>query len=219
MTSIYCLEENNISFYIGKTTGNWRKRIHQKIHGEDIKYYEIDKVHNNDWKFWESYWIEQFKCWGFKLENKNNGGGGPSSYTEEQKQKMRKPHAKGTGNKISKALKGKKRTYEQRKKQSLAKMGKSLTFEHKQNISKSNKGRKITWSHKISKALKNIPKNYPNPNKKPIQQLDLNGTLIKTFPSATDAGKHLNKSGNSIADCASGRQKTAYGFKWKYLES
>ena len=49
----------------------------------------MDEV--EDWKFWESYWIEQFRCWGFKLENKNNGGGGPSNYTEEQKQKMRKP--------------------------------------------------------------------------------------------------------------------------------
>ena len=42
--------------------------------------------------------------------------------------------------------------------------------------------------------------------------------LFKTGTRAFDkeAGKYLNKSGNSIADCASGRQKTAYGFKWKY---
>jgi hypothetical protein len=45
---------------------------------------------------------------------------------------------------------------------------------------------------------------------------DLKNNFIQEFPSAMEAGRALNKSGNSIADCASGRQKTAYGFTWKY---
>jgi hypothetical protein len=36
----------------------------------------IDEVLEEDWKFWESYWIEQFKCWGFNLTNDTSGGDG-----------------------------------------------------------------------------------------------------------------------------------------------
>lgn len=216
MTRIYYLSKNKIPFYIGKTKGDWRKGIHNR-NFNNIEYVEIDEVGDDEWKFWESYWIEQFKQWGFILENKNNGGGGPSSYTEEQKKKMRKPHKKGTGEKISKKLKGRKRgpmSEETKQKISEVRTGKPQP-----NISKSHKGRKITWANKIGHSLRGIPKNYPNPNKKPIQQYSLEGELIQEFNSATEAGKYLNKSGNSIADCASGRQKTAYGFKWKYKKN
>jgi len=90
MIKIYILERNGIPFYVGKAKDSTRrKHSHRKTYGLDIQSYVIDEV--EDWKFWESYWIEQFKCWGFKLENKNNGGGGPSNYTEEQKQKMKGP--------------------------------------------------------------------------------------------------------------------------------
>lgn len=53
-------------------------------------------------------------------------------------------------------------------------------------------------------------------NSKPILQYTLEGILINSFKSAHEAGLYLKKSGNSIADCASGRQKTAYGYVWKY---
>ena len=36
----------------------------------------IDEVFVDDWRFWESYWIEQFKAWGFKLTNSTKGGDG-----------------------------------------------------------------------------------------------------------------------------------------------
>mgnify|MGYP003606412743 CR=1 FL=1 len=36
----------------------------------------IDVVPINDWVFWETYWIAQFKAWGFKLINYTNGGDG-----------------------------------------------------------------------------------------------------------------------------------------------
>jgi hypothetical protein len=55
-------------------------------------------------------------------------------------------------------------------------------------------------------------------NVKLIQQYDFNNNLIKEFKSAQEAGRCLNESGNSIADCAAGKQKSAYGYKWKYKE-
>ena len=214
MTIIYMLEKNNIPFYIGKTKGAWRESTHKRNFGKDINFIEIDSVEDSVWIFWEKHYISLFKSWGFILENKNNGGGGPSIYTEEQKEKMRKPHKEGTGDKISKALIGKKRgpqSEETKLKIKLIRTGKPQP-----NISKANKGRTIFWASKIGDALRGIPKNYPNPNKKIILQYDFDNNLINQYDSATEAGNTLNKSGNSIADCASGRQKTAYGFIWKY---
>jgi len=85
MIKIYVLEKNSVPFYIGKAKdATRRKHAHRRTYGLDIQSYIIDEV--EDWKFWESYWIEQFKCWGFKLENKNNGGGGPIKYSEYSRQ-------------------------------------------------------------------------------------------------------------------------------------
>ena len=143
MVKIYVLEKNSIPFYIGKAKNTIRrKHSHIRTYGSDIQLHVIDEV--EDWKYWECYWIEQFKQWGFKLENKNNGGGGPSSYTEEQKQKMRKPRIEGTGEKISKTLKERNHsqyyTEEVRQKMSAPQKGrpKPFTEEHIRNVSKAN---------------------------------------------------------------------------------
>lgn len=36
----------------------------------------VDIVPIKDWIFWETYWISQFKTWGFNLINYTNGGEG-----------------------------------------------------------------------------------------------------------------------------------------------
>jgi len=214
MTRIYILERNKVPFYVGKTKGNWRENRHKQKFGEYIDFIEIDIVEDSEWLFWEKYYISLYKSWGFKLENKNNGGGGPSNYTEEQKDKMRKPHKEGTGEKISKMLTGRKRgpqSEETKQKIKLIRTGKSQP-----NISKANKGRNITWADKIGDAHRGKPKNHIG-HHKPILQYDLQDNLLSKYQSAQEAGRCLNKSGNQIADCAAGRQKTAYGFKWKYI--
>lgn len=38
----------------------------------------IDKVGKDEWEFWETYWISQFKTWGFNLTNTCDGGEGVS---------------------------------------------------------------------------------------------------------------------------------------------
>ena len=50
-----------------------------------------------------------------------------------------------------------------------------------------------------------------------IKQLDLNGNLINTFNSITEAAESLKIKGcGNIVSCLKGRIKTAYGFKWVY---
>jgi hypothetical protein len=81
ITKIYlvtnCYNDPN-KVYIGKTTTT-RKSRHQKIFGNQITYDYIDDMPSIDRKDWvplESYWIEQFRQWGFDVLNKNKGGGG-----------------------------------------------------------------------------------------------------------------------------------------------
>ena len=204
MINIYILERNGIPFYVGKANDVIRrKHKHHQTYGTDITLSIIDKV--EDWKYWEEYWIEQFKAWGFTLLNQNKGGGGPEQYTEEQKLKMRKPRIKGTGDKISKTLKD--RNHSQH-----------YTQEVRDKISKGNK----------------IPKPFSNTHKqnigiakrkqaKIVLQCDLDGNIIKEWESKGQAAlwiqEQTNKTSNlvsQIKDCILGRQKTAYGFKWKY---
>ena len=207
MTKIYILEKDGVPFYVGKAKDLIRrKHAHKKTFGLDIQSYVIDEV--EDWKFWESYWIEQFKSWGFKLENKNNGGGGPSSYTEEQKQKMRKPRMKGTGDKISKTLK--ERNHSQ-----------YYTEEVRQKMAAPQKGRPKPFTEE---HIKNVSKANLESKGKTVECYDLNGNFIKDFRCLREAKNWLLKKkflhslnvDKQIKDCCIGRQKTCHGYKFKY---
>jgi hypothetical protein len=193
--------DNNIPFYIGKgckdrafrtkrNNKGWNNIVNKVgFKAEIIKYFE-----NEDQAIkYEHELIDNYRLQGIELVNQTlySPGGTKWSYTDEVKIKQ------------SKGQMGTKRP---------------KTQEWCDKISKANTGREILWADKIGDALRGVPKNYPNPNKKTILQYDINNNLINQYNSATEAGKALNKSGNSIADCAAGRQKTAYRFIWKYKE-
>lgn len=49
---------------------------------------ELDTVLENEWQFWEVYWIAQIKSWGFNLVNGDSGGLGGHRMTQETKAKI-----------------------------------------------------------------------------------------------------------------------------------
>ena len=63
-------------------------------------------------------------------------------------------------------------------------------------------------------------------NSKQVNQYSTSGEYIKTFSSAADAERSINnlptahwrELKNNINDCCRGKQKTAYGYIWKYEE-
>lgn len=134
----------------------------------------IDEVPLHEWKFWEIYWISQFKTWGFNLTNGDNGGQGGSEgrfVTEETRNKLRKcgymrRGAKMTEEsriKISKASKyqAENESVENRaiRLENLKRgqeLSKPLSEEHKKKISESSKGRIKSKEEieKISNSLK-----------------------------------------------------------------
>lgn len=211
MTYIYILERKGIPFYVGKTKNpTRRKHTHYKKYNTDINLVIIDECSDDreDWKFWESYWIEQFKSWNFILDNKNNGGGGPSLYSEESKLKMRKPRREGTGKKISETLlannHSKYYTDEIRDKMKI-----SLKGSH---------GGPFTQSH-----IKNLTESFRKHKGKKLYQFDLQGNFIKEWRSKGEAVEELglkNKyKGNltsQIKDCCLKKQKSAFNYIWSY---
>ena len=93
LTYIYFLHKgDNIPFYIGKSINKnlHRSYQHKKTYGKNTIIEILDAIVTEEWLFWEKYYISLFKSWGFKLENKNNGGGGPISYSEESRNKKSK---------------------------------------------------------------------------------------------------------------------------------
>lgn len=91
--------------------------------------------------------------------------------------------------KISIAQKGRVRSLEQRKKASLATIGIPHSTTHVEKF------------------------------KIPILQYDLHDNFIKEWVCAKDTIAFLNiKDSTSITQCCKGKQKTAYGFKWKYKD-
>jgi hypothetical protein len=109
---IYTLEHKSIVFYIGKTI-DLKTRLRKHISESKLKrtYKEnfinkiilnngtidiniIDIVELGSEDYWEIYWIEQFKQWGFKLCNGTIGGEGGDNWSgrkhsEETKEKIR----------------------------------------------------------------------------------------------------------------------------------
>ena len=191
--------DNNTPFYVGKGSGN--RAGHKKsnkgwinITSKTDCYWRIIERFNSEEEayLFEHQLIKSYREKDIELVNQTeySRGGSSWSYTDEV-----------------------------RERQSINRKGKSIGIRSKEwgnNISKSLMGRDIKWKSSISKALKGKPKNYISSRRKIIQQYDYNMILINTFESASHAGIHLEKSGNSIADCAAGRQKTAYGYIWKY---
>jgi hypothetical protein len=157
-TKIYLVENcfgDPNKVYIGKTKKS-RKNAHKQTYGKQIEYTYIDEVNSlnkQDWEPLESYWIEQFRQWGFEVMNvRKKGGGGPEFVTDETKIK------------ISKALKGRVSFHHPTtgEKISESKQGMRLTDEWKNKISESTKGNKNRLGtiqsqetkDKISEALK-----------------------------------------------------------------
>jgi len=167
ITKIYlvtnCFGDPN-KVYIGKTK-NSRKKEHKSTYGNQIEYDYIDQVNSLDSKIWrpiETYWIQQFKAWGFEvLNSQKEGGSGVEFHTEEAKLKISKAkkghkYSIEHNEKISKALKGKTRTEEQKLKMSKSHLGKHKhTEESKLKIKNSLIGRPKPKGTGAKIALKN----------------------------------------------------------------
>ena len=197
MVYIYVLEKKGTPVYIGKSQDmNYRFSNHKYKKRVD-NYFIIDEVSEYDWKFWESYYINLFKSWGYILENKNNGGGGCKKgvklHSEEQKLKWKKERA---GQKIRLGQKDSLETIEKRKKS-----------RPKHNIKPhSNKGIPLKDEHRIKCAE----------NKYKSVLIFKDNQLIKECISIKETAVFLKCSKGNISQNLKGKTKTCKGYIIKY---
>jgi predicted GIY-YIG superfamily endonuclease len=196
MTKIYILERNKVPFYVGKTLQEIKERFYtHKDKKENSKIVEIDCVDDNEWRFWESWYIELFKSWGFKLENKNNGGGGRGPGWVSPPERNAK---------IKASMKNHSQYY---------------TDEVREKISNSNKGKLKPFTKEHQQNILIAKRKQA----KPLLMYDLDNNLIKEWESKGQAAEWIKETkkrqGNltsQIKDAILGKQKTAFGYKWKY---
>lgn len=157
------------------------------------------------------------------LVNLTDGGDGVVNniLTKEQKEKIKltikkgkehpfygKHHSKKIKEKIANTLKGR---YKGEKNPFY---GKKHSKESLEKMSKIHKGKKI--SEEQLKVM--IKKGHFHGRAKKVKQLDLEGNLIKIWDCVVYAEIFYNneKARNIGATCRN-KQKTAYGYKWEYL--
>lgn len=225
---IYTLSDprtNNIR-YIGKTN-NLIKRFNKHINESKLstKSYKkswinqllklnlkpiievIDIVPVNEWVFWETYWISQFRTWGFNLVNNTNGGEGVSVGNKPWNVGIKGVLKSNIttfkeGNKIGEVTRFKNGDRvgiktEFKKGETPWNLGVGHTDETKDKISKSNRG-------KISKK------------RKKILQFSLDMVLINNYNSVTEASEITGINQTSIGRVARGKNNKDGNYVWKY---
>lgn len=87
---------------------------------------------------------------------------------------------------------------------------------HKDEDRQNNNFTNLEWcSHTYNNTYNGKHLRVGAKNHRPINQYDLEGNFIKTFPSQTEAAKGLGINQGGIADCARGHIKTYAGYIWR----
>jgi group I intron endonuclease len=172
---------------------NWIKSL--KKNGLKPKMEILDEVLKEEWKFWEIYWIEQFKVWGFYLKNSTIGGEGGdifNSLSEDKKKDIKRKISIRMSNRIvSKQTKNK-----------LSEIAKNRTYSKKTKEKfKQSKLGKFGKLHNGSKE---------------IFQYDIEEKFIKKFDSLSDVFRETGIHISNISKVCNGFRKTAGGYVWKY---
>jgi group I intron endonuclease len=248
MFIIYTLKDplTNEIRYVGKTV-NIKRRLYLHIaEAKTSKTYKakwinkllnsgtrpileiLDVIYDNNWDFWEEYWILQMKSWGFNLCNLTNGGDGVKTWSEEMRHNMSKikkgckvwnkdiPMTDITKHKISKAktgtvsgFKNKKHTDEFKKTKS-----KEMSDYYKENhhprlgVKHSDESKKLMSENcRVNKLIK-----------KPILQYSTDEIFLKEWESVIDAGSALGIVPSNIRRVCKSNEfyRIIGGFKWKY---
>jgi len=246
-TNIYVLidpRDNQIK-YLGKTIKPINKRLNshmidnsksrksswiKSLKSQNLKpIIKLIDIVEDEWQFWEEYWIINLKMLGIDLLNHTNGGEGMYGYIPTQE----------TRDKWSKAFKGRKLSKEWINKiaQSESIPIKVFSLDGNQiykfdSIKKTSEFLKIAESQISNccrgkaKSCKDLVFRHLNDSfnkfdikwnsKNEILQLDKEGNLIKEWSSIIEASKSFNIKAPNISRCLRGLRKTCKGFQWQY---
>ena len=199
VTKIYLVSNignNPNRVYVGKTKTNNREREHKSKFGKEILFTIIDEVDSLERAYWEpleTYWIEQFRQWGFILENKKTKGGSGVEYqTIETIEKIREKH-------LNSDLRGEKHHNYGKTNTWLSNYSKSMSGENHPMFGKRNVGASENSKKRVGKL---------NPNSMPVEQICLvTNKVINEFESISIASKKVGVSEDSISFWVRGIRK------------
>lgn len=184
--------KNHINPYGNTHKECWVKSLLKQGLKPIISIIDEFSTHEEAYEF-ESYWIQQFKTWGFNLVNHSEGGKGNSGNNVSQE----------TKDKISKTLKDKYSKEPHKLK------GRKHSEEHKKARSKRMKGKIPPCSFKGKKHSKSVRK---------VVQVYKDGILIDTLDSVLETSKKYNVNAGAISNVCRGKCKTAKDYTFKYKE-
>jgi hypothetical protein len=213
--------------YLGKTTKNpfkyngsgelWKRHLKKhNLKSIDIQTEIILETDNEKTliekgiEFSLKYNVVESKVWA-NLRIENGDGGDTSKYIDYNKQIFhtfeRSKHLNNFSSEEEKKLFIKNRTLK-------------IDYNNPERLRKIKENTDwVSWK----KSIKNRKIDYLNMkrnvvNKKPILQLDLNENIINKFESISEASRILNYGRSGIMQCLRKRNKTAFGYKWKYKQ-
>ena len=245
---IYTLSDKSGAKYVGKTI-SLENRLYRHLYdaktksklnkrdawlkglisrGENPIIEVLDIVTEDDWIFWEKYWIEQFKVWGFKLKNMTNGGEGTYGriVSEETKRKMSKSKLGKTPKNLSLLISSRvKKVYQYGLDGVLLKEWKSMNDAKRElsinNINMVANGKRCTaggyiWRYSDNPldeiTLSEIKLKLLKQQPKSVLQLTKTGDIIKEWGSVNE----IKKKYKHINAVLRGDRKSAGGYLWEY---
>ncbi len=224
----YIGKTNNIKTRIRTHIKNYKKERDHKNNwiqsvlkrGGEIEISIIDEVDKNDWKFWEKYWISQFKTWNYNLTNATEGGEGQDFYSKETREKMRVSNSGEKSPNSKKVLQLSKEGKIIKEWNSAREAQRELKINHISKVCNNTYGHKMSgdcyWIFKENLASFKIEEPKTNPKPKKVLQISQQGEIIKVWDSISEAEETLNISsiGNVCKKVVNYR--TAGGYHWRY---
>ena len=255
-TNIYILVDprNDLVRYVGKANNiSQRYRAHKnkarkeqqhkrnwvallKREGLKPAIEVIDVIQIGEWKFWEKYWISQFRVWGFDLLNYTVGGdgltfGNSTSFKKGNgtkkvigfnKELVKVYEFKSTSDatKIFNVNKGSISACCGEK--GNAKTIKGIAWFYEDNIRNLTK---LELDEKINRRFTKIyppnsgqfKKGTPSLHKQKIGMYSLDDKLLKIFDCVGDAAKYVRVTNSAIQfACLKSKKHICKQFKWKY---
>lgn len=88
--------------------------------------------------------------------------------------------------------------------------------EHMDSLKQFGKRMSVVWANMSEEEKQKIWDKGRTKLKKPVSQFSLNGKLLKEYDSCNSAARENQFEVSAINRCCLGKQKTSYGYIWKY---
>lgn len=254
-TFIYTLQSGDEIRYVGKsdnprarmfqhktTSGFKNPHLHRwmKKRG-DVVLSVVDEVPKSEWIFWEKWYIQLFKYWGFNLVNLTEGGDGLDGCVydkelAEQKRRASRIYASGENSKMY-GLKGenhpafgsrhtveaKKKMSEVQKRINSFKIGEKGVSHSEETIKKCSEIKKKQWdsgvynTEEYREKMRLLATGRPQlKTRKPIKS-NKTGEVFESIEAAALSILGNKKGGGNIVSQLKGKLKTAYGHTFSYV--